>query len=282
MKKHLALFVLLTCSISYAYRDTETGTFLTRDPIGFEDGVNQYCYVHANPITHFDALGLDTAVIFGAPQGNNPFGHIALATTGEGVYSPGTVHEFGSSLTDYLKDQSEYRNSIVYVLPSTKEQDTKTIDGFKAAAEKGQSATKNNCADITGAGLKAGGLINQRAALTFPNLINGYMLRRLAEKKVSAVVVVPKGSSKNKGDWKVLEDILKPFNKKKSPLSNSATDNSQSSTPATTTPAKPTSQKTEETAPATTPEHTTTTALTDSEKKPETKPATQTPLPEDE
>jgi RHS repeat-associated protein len=40
------------------YRDLETGTFLTRDPIGYKDGPNVYCYVHCNPITKFDPLGL--------------------------------------------------------------------------------------------------------------------------------------------------------------------------------------------------------------------------------
>ena len=40
------------------YRDLETGTFLTRDPIRYADGPNMYCYVHCNPITHFDPLGL--------------------------------------------------------------------------------------------------------------------------------------------------------------------------------------------------------------------------------
>jgi len=42
------------------FRDLETGTFLTRDPIGFKDGPNQYCYVQCNPITRFDAIGLST------------------------------------------------------------------------------------------------------------------------------------------------------------------------------------------------------------------------------
>ena len=41
------------------YRDLETGTFLTRDPIGYADGPNVYCYVHCNPITSFDPLGLN-------------------------------------------------------------------------------------------------------------------------------------------------------------------------------------------------------------------------------
>jgi tetratricopeptide (TPR) repeat protein len=33
--------------------------FLTRDPIGYADGPNVYCYVHCNPITRFDAWGLN-------------------------------------------------------------------------------------------------------------------------------------------------------------------------------------------------------------------------------
>ncbi len=44
----------------FRFRDLETGTFLTRDPIGYGDGPNIYCYVHCNPITQFDAWGLET------------------------------------------------------------------------------------------------------------------------------------------------------------------------------------------------------------------------------
>jgi len=40
------------------YRDLETGTFLTRDPLGYQDGPNVYCYVQCNPITRFDPVGL--------------------------------------------------------------------------------------------------------------------------------------------------------------------------------------------------------------------------------
>ena len=47
------------------YRDIETGTFLTRDPIGYEDGPNVYCYVHCNPITGFDPYGLWNWKTFG-------------------------------------------------------------------------------------------------------------------------------------------------------------------------------------------------------------------------
>lgn len=44
----------------FRYRDLETGTFITRDPLGFVDGPNVYTYVVQNPWTKFDPLGLKT------------------------------------------------------------------------------------------------------------------------------------------------------------------------------------------------------------------------------
>jgi RHS repeat-associated protein len=42
----------------FRYRDTETGTFISRDPAGFVDGPNVYTYVQQNPWTSFDPNGL--------------------------------------------------------------------------------------------------------------------------------------------------------------------------------------------------------------------------------
>ncbi|MBC2603082.1 RHS repeat protein [Puniceicoccus vermicola] len=42
----------------FRYRDLDTGTFITRDPLGFIDGPNVYTYVVQNPWTFFDPLGL--------------------------------------------------------------------------------------------------------------------------------------------------------------------------------------------------------------------------------
>jgi RHS repeat-associated protein len=44
----------------FRYRDLDTGVFLTKDPLGFVDGPNEYTYVIDNPWTHFDPEGLDT------------------------------------------------------------------------------------------------------------------------------------------------------------------------------------------------------------------------------
>ncbi len=43
---------------AHAYRDLETGEFITKDPSGFVDGPNQYTYVQQNPWTKFDPSGL--------------------------------------------------------------------------------------------------------------------------------------------------------------------------------------------------------------------------------
>ncbi len=42
------------------YYDPETGTFLCKDPLGIQGGVNAYLYASSNPINGLDPLGLDT------------------------------------------------------------------------------------------------------------------------------------------------------------------------------------------------------------------------------
>jgi RHS repeat-associated protein len=42
----------------FRYRDMETGTFISRDPLGHVDGPNVYCYVRQNPWTMWDPEGL--------------------------------------------------------------------------------------------------------------------------------------------------------------------------------------------------------------------------------
>ncbi len=53
----------------FRYRDMETGTFISRDPLGLIDGPNVYCYVRQNPWTMWDPEGLwaiaDDAIAMG-------------------------------------------------------------------------------------------------------------------------------------------------------------------------------------------------------------------------
>lgn len=50
--------IVVTAMPAMAYREPETGVFLTRDPAGFVDGPNLYAYANQNPWTKFDPEGL--------------------------------------------------------------------------------------------------------------------------------------------------------------------------------------------------------------------------------
>ena len=45
--------------LTHRYYDSSGGRFLTRDPIGYDGGINLYSYVANNPINSIDPLGLD-------------------------------------------------------------------------------------------------------------------------------------------------------------------------------------------------------------------------------
>lgn len=143
------------------YYDPMTAVWMSADPIlwkyldgkGSSGGVfnslnlSLYSYVHLSPIKYLDPDGRDIAIIFnGATTNfnvdvgwkwppvsidfelNNPFGHSAIAVTGHGVYSYGNETPLGSSLKTYLQDQSSKRDSSVFIIKTTPEQDQKVID----------------------------------------------------------------------------------------------------------------------------------------------------------
>lgn len=123
-----------------------------------------YEYVANNPINWVDPLGLETAVQIGAraPGSINIFGHAAVATSGQGVYSFGTTTSPASSFSDYLAKQAGYRDSMVYVLPTTPEQE-KLINDYLSSLEDNLPAVPgkdsgDNCAARTNAALKKAGL----------------------------------------------------------------------------------------------------------------------------
>jgi hypothetical protein len=173
-----------------------------------EGGINLFVYVAGNPMNLIDPFGLDLAVFYGFPQSKNVFGHAAVAVTGRGVYSYGTIEPLGSSFTDYLRNQAAYRDSLIYILPTTQAQDDAFIKAFMEARKKGGDAVRNNCADMVGAGLKAAGLIKPKAITTFPGLINDYMMLRTFEGKVSTIIMIEKGNQQ----WTELDKLTAPFN----------------------------------------------------------------------
>ena len=184
----------------YRAYDPETGRWLSRDPIGEEGGINLYGYVGNNPVNWVDPLGLETAVQIGvrAPGSINVFGHAAIATSGQGVYSFGTTTAPASSFSDYLASQAGYRDSMVYVLPTTPEQE-KLINDYLSPLEDDLPSfpgkdSGDNCAARTNEALK-------NAGINIGNNGTPADLQRVLEKMVNDGKAlrfsVPRGSTPN-------------------------------------------------------------------------------------
>ena len=73
----------------FRYRDMETGTFISRDPLGLVDGPNVYCYVRQNPWSAYDSEGLFLNFIAGAVIG-------AAIDVGAQLITEGKVTSWGS------------------------------------------------------------------------------------------------------------------------------------------------------------------------------------------
>jgi RHS repeat-associated protein len=67
----------------FRYRDLETGTFITRDPLGFVDGPNVYTYVVQNPWTKFDPLGLYVVYVQSEPVEGESYNEVNEFTPSE-------------------------------------------------------------------------------------------------------------------------------------------------------------------------------------------------------
>jgi len=197
-----ALLIATSCNVASA-------RYLTSDPIGLEGGVNTYGYAAGNPTKYVDPNGLDIVVIENGPtrgqphvsSDGNPIGHTAIGVTGHGISSSGNGTDLGSSLTDYLLDQASRRNTTVYIIPTTPEQDAKAWAELRNNYKKyGLPKTAGNCSDLSNDALSKAGIDE---TLT-PNIWPGSAGAR-ASKAGASPIYIPKNSTS-------IPDVLNQFN----------------------------------------------------------------------
>ena len=106
-----------------------------------------------------DPLGLATVVIYSGATTSNPFGHIALATTGAGLFSYGTADPFGSSVTSYVDTQLMQRKVSIAVIPYTAPADEASMGwAMRAYSREKYGVITHNCSTAVGNALNAGGI----------------------------------------------------------------------------------------------------------------------------
>lgn len=137
--------------------------YLESDPIGLKAGPNTYTYVKNNPLNAIDPLGLDALTIAGGhiPGSFNPFGHVANAVTGAGVYSYGNDTTLGSSAQAYLTGQMTLRNQVVTYIPASAQQDAQMLAFYALHPGRNSVGIFDNCAARTNLALNAGGIPTQ-------------------------------------------------------------------------------------------------------------------------
>jgi len=188
----------------------KTGRYAQTDPIGLDGGVNLYGYVEGNPIPFDDKSGLDTVVIIGSWVLTNPFGHVEIGFTGQGVYSYGSGTPTGSSFTDYAAKQAQYRSSVLYILRTTPQQESQMKDeimkyeniNLPAPSRNPIGAWNDTCATRTQNALEAGGIKSTLFPFTSPFPMD---LRAVGLLNPSSYIIIPKGGT--------VPDSLSVFNR---------------------------------------------------------------------
>lgn len=154
--------------LNYNYQrdyDAGVGRYVQSDPIGLMGGSGTFLYSLGRPLDRVDYDGLETVVIKSGSVEGNPFGHIAIATTGHGVYSYGTKHPYGSSTVDYIGSQLTERFVEVVRLKTSPTQEAAIRNSMEASRRQPYSVTSNNCATAVQGALSSAGVVGDHGHL---------------------------------------------------------------------------------------------------------------------
>ncbi|WP_148830104.1 RHS repeat domain-containing protein, partial [Xanthomonas sontii] len=172
------------------YYQPNLARFISEDPIGLAGGINSYAYVAGSPVLQVDPLGLATVVFLSGSIDSNPFGHIAVATTGAGIYSYGTVDPYGGSVGAYLKSQLKDRFVEAVVINTTPLQEAL----IRRSMEKNvgnYSVFSHNCSTAVGDALRSSGL---NVGLD-SSILPGRTFQDVLSLPGAKYLVIPKGAS---------------------------------------------------------------------------------------
>ena len=185
--------------------DPSIGRYLKSDPIGLEGGLNRYGYALQNPLKYVDPRGLDFAVIENGPTDDNPIGHSAIAITGAGVFSFGNGTQPGSSLRDYVLREAPRRDTRIYIVSTTPDQDKAALEylsqfGSNLPGPFLRDLFVENCSTRTNGALGAAGIFPDvpfdpmAGPGSFPSFLPG-TAGLTARKHNPVVVEIPRNSA---------------------------------------------------------------------------------------
>jgi RHS repeat-associated protein len=180
------------------------GRFMQTDPVGYEDQVNLYAYVGDDPVNHSDPTGNNMLVIFEGPMSSNPFGHVAVAFSGKGIYSYGTATPMGSSPSAYISSQTSRRNQTIIEIPTTAAQDDaarKAIQKYMTDGKPYSILSGHTCVEAVNAAMDAAKLKDEvdpaqynTATQDGPNLIGPSAVENRASLQDGRrIIEIPKG-----------------------------------------------------------------------------------------